>query len=131
MQLLLTTEFYFTFSSALATGLKSYSVFTSLSSPFLVPLIHLESLMFSAGILTALGIHIIWYGMVWYGMVRNPFFSLSLSLSLSIYIYIYILKRHYKEIEKSILLHKRMMVKKLYIDIYENLKSPYISILTG
>ena len=42
-----------------------------------------------------------------------------------IYIYIYILKRHYKEIEKSIL-HKRMMVKK----IYENLKSPYISILT-
>ena len=42
-----------------------------------------------------------------------------------IYIYIYFLKRHYKEIEKSIL-HKRMMVKK----IYENLKSPYISILT-
>ena len=43
---------------------------------------------------------------------------------------IYILKRHYKEIEKSIL-HKRMMVKKLYIYIlYENLKSPYISILT-
>ena len=42
------------------------------------------------------------------------------------YIYTYILKRHYKEIEKSIL-HKRMMVKK---NIYENLKSPYISILT-
>ena len=44
------------------------------------------------------------------------------------YVYIiciYILKRHYKEIEKSIL-HKRMMVKK----IYGNLKSPYISILT-
>ena len=35
-----------------------------------------------------------------------------------IYIYIYILKRHYKEIEKSIL-HKRMMVKK----IYENLSA--------
>ena len=51
-----------------------------------------------------------------------------------IYIYIDILKRNYKEIEKSIL-HKRMMVKKnyiyRYIDIYENLKSPYISILTG
>ena len=30
---------------------------------------------------------------------------------------IYILKRHYKEIEKSIL-HKRMMVKKLYIYTY-------------
>ena len=43
-----------------------------------------------------------------------------------IYIYnIYILKRHYKEREKSIL-HKRMIVKK----IYENLKSPYVSILT-
>ena len=41
------------------------------------------------------------------------------------YIYIlYILKRLYKEIEKSIL-QKRMMVKK----IYEYLKSPYISIL--
>ena len=39
--------------------------------------------------------------------------------------YIYILKSHYKEIEKSIL-HKRMMVKKKN----ENLKSPYISILT-
>ena len=37
----------------------------------------------------------------------------------------YILKRRYKEIEKSIL-HNRMMVKK----IYENIKSPYISILT-
>ena len=48
-----------------------------------------------------------------------------------IYIYIYILKRHYKKIEKSVL-HKRMMVKKncIYIDKYENLKSPYISILT-
>ena len=48
-----------------------------------------------------------------------------------IYIYIYILKRHYKDIEESIL-HKRMMVKEriIYIDIYENLKSPYISILT-
>ena len=46
------------------------------------------------------------------------------------YIYIYILKRHYKEIEKSIL-QKRMMVKKnIYIYIYENLKSPYSSILT-
>ena len=33
------------------------------------------------------------------------------------------LKRHYKEIEKSIL-HKGMMVKK----IYKNLESPYISI---
>ena len=33
-----------------------------------------------------------------------------------IYIYIYILKRHYKEIEKSIL-QKRMMVKKIYIYI--------------
>ena len=32
-------------------------------------------------------------------------------------VYIYILKRHYKEIEKS-LLHKGMMVKK-----YENLKA--------
>ena len=43
-----------------------------------------------------------------------------------LYIYIlYILKRLYKEIEKSIL-QKRMMVKK----IYENIKSPYISILT-
>ena len=43
-------------------------------------------------------------------------------------IYIYILKRHYREIEKSIL-HKRMMAKKkiIYTDIYENLKSPYIS----
>ena len=50
-----------------------------------------------------------------------------------IYIYKYILKRHYKEIEK-IILHKRMMVKKIYIymyiDIYENRKSPYISSLT-
>ena len=40
-------------------------------------------------------------------------------------IYMYILKRHYKEIEKSIL-HKGMMVK----NTYENLKSPCISILT-
>ena len=48
-----------------------------------------------------------------------------------IYIYIYILKRQYKDIEESIL-HKRMMIKEriIYIDIYENLKSPYISILT-
>ena len=52
-----------------------------------------------------------------------------------VYIYIYILKRHYKEMEKSIL-HKIMMVKKMYIyicmyiDIYENRKSPYISSLT-
>ena len=30
------------------------------------------------------------------------------------YTYIYILKRRYKEIEKSIL-HKRMMVKKIYM----------------
>ena len=47
------------------------------------------------------------------------------------YMYIYILKRHYKHIEESIL-HKRMMVKEkiIYIDIYENIKSPYISILT-
>ena len=37
---------------------------------------------------------------------------------LCLYIYIYILKRHHKEIEKSIL-HKRMMVKKkLYINRY-------------
>ena len=50
---------------------------------------------------------------------------------LYIYIYIYILKHHYKEIEKSIL-HKRMVVKKydIYIYKYDNLKNPYISILT-
>ena len=39
--------------------------------------------------------------------------------------YLQPLKCHYKEIEKS-MLEKRMMVKK----VYENLKSPYISILT-
>ena len=56
---------------------------------------------------------------------------ISMSIYIYIYIYLYILKRHYKDIEKSIL-HKRIMVKKnyIYIDIYENLKSPYISILT-
>ena len=36
---------------------------------------------------------------------------LYISMSIYIYIYLYILKRHYKDIEKSIL-HKRMMVKK-------------------
>ena len=47
-------------------------------------------------------------------------------LHIFIYIlYIYILKRHYKEIEKSIF-QKRMMVKNIYF--YENLKSPYISL---
>ena len=38
----------------------------------------------------------------------------------------YILKRHYKEIEKSILQNRKMMVEKKN----ENLKSPYIRILT-
>ena len=52
--------------------------------------------------------------------------DLYIYIYINIYIYnIYILKRHYKEREKSIL-HKRMIVKK----IYENLKSPYVSILT-
>ena len=50
--------------------------------------------------------------------------SISVYLSIYVYIYIYILKRHYKDIEKSIL-HKKMMVTK-----NENLKNPCISILT-
>ena len=52
------------------------------------------------------------------------------NLHIIVYLSIYILGHN--EIEKSIL-HRRMMVKlkkKLYIDIYENLKSPYISNLT-
>ena len=38
------------------------------------------------------------------------------------YVYIYILKRHYKEMKRTVL-HKRVM-----LQIYENLKIPYVSI---
>ena len=52
--------------------------------------------------------------------------------NLHILVYLSICILGHNEIEKSIL-HRRMMVKlkkKLYIDISENLKSPYISNLT-